>query len=96
MLAAHSGPLLPGLDDSEWVQQLRDALNDSGRAALEPALVEAELRGEYALVVRLCSQALRVLPHDLELMTRRISAAQHTSMTVELAQFQSDLKHSLN
>ncbi|GGR06002.1 hypothetical protein [Deinococcus ruber] len=96
MLAAFKGEFLPGLDESEWVQEIRSSLQASIQAALEPALIEAELRGAHAQVVRLCTQALRVLPNDLDLMERRIAAAQQAAMSIELARFQSELKHSLN
>ncbi|WP_189091341.1 bacterial transcriptional activator domain-containing protein [Deinococcus ruber] len=95
-LDAYRGEFMPELDDSEWVQDLRHRLTTTLKLALEPLLNDAELNRQYAQVVRLCTLALRALPLDLDLMTRRLQAAELSGSMYELELFRRELERSIN
>ena len=95
-LDVYRGEFMPELDDSEWVQNIRQRLTSSIKLALEPLLGAAELNRQYGQVVRLCTLALRALPFDLDLVERRMAAAELSGSVHELAAFRRELERSIN
>ncbi|WP_189092440.1 AfsR/SARP family transcriptional regulator [Deinococcus ruber] len=95
-VAAYRGELLPGLDDSEWVVNLREEMLGSVRATLNGLIQEAQERGDHARVVLLCTQGLKFDPDDFELAEIRLESARFASTAQEQARFRSEFKRRLN
>ena len=95
-VAAYRGELLPGLDDSAWVNDLREEVLGSVRATLNALIQEAQERGDHARVVLLCTQGLKFDPHDFELAETRLASARFASSPHDQARFQSEFKRRLN
>ncbi len=95
-VALYRGELLPGLDESQWVNDLREETLASVQATLKGLIQEALERGDHARVVLLCTQGLKFDPDDFELAETRLESARFASTPQEQARFRSEFKRRLN
>lgn len=95
-VATYRGELLPGLETGGWVARLRDELRASLRVTLHGLIQEAREREDYAQVVLLCTQGLKVDPGDTELAELRLEIARFVSTPQEQIKFKNDIKNRPN
>ena len=95
-LALYRGPFMPEVDESEWVQQVREECMLSLAFALQTHMARYQSVGDFRRVILLANQYLRIDPYDREVLERRLEAAQVVASPQELARYTAELRRLFN
>ena len=95
-LALYRGTFLPTLEHSEWAQGWRDELALLLGYGLRAQLERYQASGDLRRVVLLANQALKLDPHDPELLEVRLRAAEGTAAPHELARYTAEWRRLMN
>ncbi len=95
-LALYRGPFMPDMDDSEWVQQVREEGMLSLAFELQNHMARYQAVGDFRRVILLANQYLRIDPYDRDVLEKRLEAAQVVASPQELARYTAELRRLHN
>lgn len=93
-LALYRGEFLPDADPCEWIDTQRETLLLALTLELRTQMRQAQRDGDLRRVVLLANQALRIDPHDREVLEERVAAARVVASAYELARYTAELNRS--
>ena len=96
MLALYRGEFMPGIQDSEWVQDVREELWLTFTLELRVQLTRFEEAGDWRRVILLANQYLKFDSYDQEVLHLRVRAAQVVGSAHEVARYTTQLKRNYN
>lgn len=96
MLALYRGEFMPGVQDSEWVQNVREELWLTFTLELRVQLARFEETGDWRRVILLANQYLKFDPYDQDVLHLRVRAAQVVGTAHEVARYTTQLKRNYN
>lgn len=96
MMALYRGPFMPDIEDSEWVQEVRDETLGTLTQELQLQLSGYEASGNWRRVILVANQYLKVDPHDTPVLESRVRAARAVGNAHEIARYQAQLKRNYN
>ena len=96
MMALYRGEFMPGIHDSEWVQEVRDETWLTLTLELRTQLSRFEQEGDWRRVILLANQYLKLDAYDQDILELRVSAAQRVGTVHELARYTAQLKRNYN
>ena len=95
-LALYRGPFLPELKmESDWVDDTREELRRALGAELRERLIRAQQGKDLRRALLLANQALKIDPHDLELLELRVEIARQVATPQDLARYVVELQREL-
>lgn len=95
-LALYRGPFMPGIEDSEWVDQKREEALLALTFELRNQMARYKAEGDYRRFILLANQYLRAEPYDQEVLEARVDAAKVVASPHELAKYVAELKRAFN
>ncbi|AZI44423.1 SARP family transcriptional regulator [Deinococcus psychrotolerans] len=96
MLALYRGEFMPSIQDSAWVQEIREELWLTFTLELRVQLTRFEASGDWRRVILLANQYLKFDPYDQGVLQLRVNAAQVVGTPHELARYTVQLKRIYN
>jgi DNA-binding SARP family transcriptional activator/Flp pilus assembly protein TadD len=96
MMALYRGPFMPDIEDSEWVQEVRDETLGTLTQELQIQLSGYEASGNWRRVILVANQYLKFDPYDTQVLETRVRAAQAVGNAHEIARYQAQLKRNYN
>ncbi|MFC4453117.1 SARP family transcriptional regulator [Deinococcus sonorensis] len=95
-LALYRGEFLPGVEEADWLLQMRDEARLTLTFELRNQMARYRSEGDQRRVVLLANQLLRADPLDVEVMQERVDAARTFAPAPELARYVAQLNRMLN
>ena len=96
MVALYRGEFMPEIQDSEWVQDIRNETLMTLTLELRVQLARFEAEGDWRRVILLANQYLKFDSYDVEVLQMRLRAARVVGTPHEVARYSAQLKRNYN